>query len=69
MMAFKAGVATLALSVSAFGAHAADGKVTFLNWITAEPSNAPVMTQLIEETGVSVDVLSSAWGICRRRSF
>ncbi|MBB4123200.1 ABC transporter substrate-binding protein [Martelella radicis] len=69
MMVFKASVAALALSVSAFGAHAADGKVTFLNWITAEPSNAPVMTQLIEETGVPVDVLSSAWGDMQKTVF
>lgn len=69
MMTFKAGVAALALSVSALGAHAADGQVTFLNWITAEPSNAPVMTGLIEETGVPVDVLSSAWGDMQKTVF
>lgn len=64
----KAGIAALALAGCATSALAAD-KVTFLNWITAEPSNAPVMQKLIGDTGVPVEVLSSSWGDMQKSVF
>lgn len=68
MNLIKAGVAALALASCATSALAAD-KVTFLNWITAEPSNAPVMQKLIGDTGVATEVLSSSWGDMQKSVF
>ena len=68
MNLIRTGIAALALAGCATSALAAD-KVTFLNWITAEPSNAPVMQKLIGDTGVPVDVLSSSWGDMQKSVF
>ena len=50
-------------------AETKDQKVTFLNWVTAEPSNAAVIEGLIDKTGVQVDVLSSSWGDMQKNVF
>lgn len=68
MNLIRTGIAALALAGCATSALAAD-KVTFLNWITAEPSNAPVMQKLIGDTGVPVEVLSSSWGDMQKSVF
>ncbi|MRI31618.1 hypothetical protein EOPP23_01245 [Endozoicomonas sp. OPT23] len=41
---------------------AASKDITFLNWVTAEPSNKPVIQGLIDKTEVPVNVLDSSWG-------
>ena len=43
--------------------------VTFLNWVTAEPSNKPIVESLIDATEVPVNVLDSAWGDMQRNIF
>lgn len=62
-------VASLTLAATAFGAVAAEKEITFLNWVTAEPSNQPVVQGLIDKTGVPVKVLSSSWGDMQKNVF
>lgn len=57
----------LSLSFSAMAATNSD--VTFLNWVTAEPSNKPIIEGLIDKTEVPVDVLSSSWGDMQKNIF
>ncbi|WP_319485968.1 ABC transporter substrate-binding protein [uncultured Cohaesibacter sp.] len=65
--------ATAALSVLATGAFSvvasAKDDITFLNWVTAEPSNAAIVQGLIDQTGVKVNVLSSSWGDMQKNVF
>ena len=68
MRKFHAILASAALSFMASSALAADD-VTFLNWVTAEPSNAEVVQGLIQKTGVDVTVLSSSWGDMQKNVF
>ena len=67
MRKFQTILASAAISLLAGSALAAD--VTFLNWVTAEPSNAEVVQGLIDKTGVDVDVLSSSWGDMQKNVF
>ncbi|RKF17905.1 carbohydrate ABC transporter substrate-binding protein [Alginatibacterium sediminis] len=62
-------LSSLVFAASIFGAHAADPQVTFLNWVTAEPSNQPIVQGLIDQTGVQADVLSSSWGDMQKNVF
>ncbi|CAM3802811.1 ABC transporter substrate-binding protein [Parendozoicomonas haliclonae] len=50
-------------------APAMASEVTFLNWVTAEPSNKPVIEGLIAKTGVETKVLDSAWGDMQKTIF
>ncbi|WP_180966979.1 ABC transporter substrate-binding protein [Cohaesibacter celericrescens] len=62
-------LASLAFAALSGTALAADKEVTFLNWVTAEPSNAAVVQGLIDQTGVKVNVLSSSWGDMQKNVF
>lgn len=62
-------VASLTLTTIAFGAVAAEKEIVFLNWVTAEPSNAPIVQSLIDKTDVPVKVLSSSWGDMQKNVF
>jgi len=48
------------LLAASSGAFASE--VTFLNWVTAEPSNKPIVDALIAESNQDVKVLASSWG-------
>ncbi|WP_375752843.1 ABC transporter substrate-binding protein [Vibrio sp. HN007] len=69
MKTMKTLVASLTLAATAFGTVAAEKEITFLNWVTAEPSNQPVVQGLIDQTGVPVKVLSSSWGDMQKNVF
>ncbi|KFA94997.1 ABC transporter substrate-binding protein [Vibrio sp. ER1A] len=69
MKNMKSLVASLTLAATAFGTVAAEKEITFLNWVTAEPSNQPVVQGLIDQTGVPVKVLSSSWGDMQKNVF
>ena len=68
MRKLKSLLASAALIAMAGNAMAADD-ITFLNWVTAEPSNAKVVGELIHKTGVDVNVLSSSWGDMQKNVF
>ena len=51
-----------ALVAATGSSFAASKDITFLNWVTAEPSNKPVIQGLIDKTEVPVNILDSSWG-------
>lgn len=69
MKNIKSLVASLTLAATAFGTVAAEKEITFLNWVTAEPSNQPIVQGLIDKTNVPVKVLSSSWGDMQKNVF